>query len=115
MTVKMSQLVIRIQNIDHAVFYVDVPTTEGYVIGRSDEASNYLPDIDLAAFGARDKGVSRRHTGIVRYQGSTCVVDLNSVNGTFLDGQRMQPDVPYPVGKACELMLGTLRLSISNL
>lgn len=110
----VSQLLVRIANSDTAVFYIDPPTTEGYVIGRSDDASSYVPDIDLVQFDAREKGVSRRHSAIVRYQGATCVVDLNSVNGTFVDGKRLLPDLPHPIGRSCQLTLGTLNLTIAN-
>ena len=111
----MTQLVIRVLHSEKAVIYLEAPTTEGYVIGRSDDASSYVPDIDLASFDAREKGVSRRHSALVRYQGTTCVVDLNSVNGTFLDGRRLIPDVPHPVGKSSEVTLGTLSLTIAHL
>lgn len=111
----MPQLLIRLLNSDSAVFAIDAPATEGYVIGRSDEASSYIPDIDLVGYDAREKGVSRRHSALVRYQGATCVVDLNSVNGTFVDGKRLDPDVPHPIGKSCEVTLGTLTLTIAYL
>ncbi len=111
----MSQLVIRIANSETAAYYIESPTTEGYVIGRSDDASSYAPDIDLVQFDAREKGVSRRHSALVRFQGATCVVDLNSANGTFVDGKRLLPDVPHPIGRSCEVTLGTLSLTIANL
>lgn len=111
----MTQLIVRVSNSDNAVFYIETPNTEGYVIGRSDDVSSYMPDIDLVNFDARQKGVSRRHSALVRFQGVTCVVDLNSVNGTFVDGQRLPPDAPHPIGKSCEITLGTLNLTIANL
>ena len=110
----MSQLVIRVSNSENAVIYLELPASEGYVIGRSDEASSYVPDIDLVHYDAREKGVSRRHSALVRFQGAACVVDLNSVNGTFVDGKRLAPDTPHPIGRSCNLTLGTLSLTISN-
>ncbi len=110
----MSQLVIRVSNSENAVIYLEPPASEGYVIGRSDEASSYVPDIDLVHYDAREKGVSRRHSALVRFQGAACVVDLNSVNGTFVDGKRLAPDTPHPIGRSCNLTLGTLSLTISN-
>ncbi|MBK8033865.1 MAG: FHA domain-containing protein [Anaerolineae bacterium] len=110
----MSQLVVRVANSENAVISIDPPAAEGYVIGRSDEASSYVPDIDLVQYDAREKGVSRRHSALVRFQGATCVIDLNSVNGTFVDGKRLAPDSPHPIGRSCNVTLGTLTLSISN-
>lgn len=92
-------------------FRIDAPATEGYIIGRSDANSSYCPDIDLAACNALEKGVSRRHAALVRYQGFIHILDLNSVNGTFLNGERLQPDVPYLLNSDDELRLGTLNIA----
>jgi pSer/pThr/pTyr-binding forkhead associated (FHA) protein len=93
---------------------VDLSGTEGFVLGRSDSKSSYIPDIDLAAFRALDKGVSRRHAAFVRFQGRLHVVDLSSVNGTFLNGSRLTPEVPYPVNSGDRLVLGELTLLLSQ-
>ena len=110
----MTRYSIRVSGSDRAIVLIEAPATEGYVIGRSDEASNYIPDIDLASFDAREKGVSRRHAALVRFEGKTHVIDLNSVNGTYLDGKRLSPDVPHPLRTSSELRLGTLSLTIST-
>jgi pSer/pThr/pTyr-binding forkhead associated (FHA) protein len=94
---------------------VDAPAVEGYIFGRSDSSSTYVPDIDLAEFGARDKGVSRRHAVLVRYHGLLHIVDLSSVNGTFLNGERLLPDVPYPLNAGHQLSLANLTVSISQI
>ena len=92
---------------------VDLSGTEGFVLGRSDSKSSYLPDIDLAIFKALDKGVSRRHAAFVRYENKLHIVDLSSVNGTFLNGSRLSPEVPYPVRSGDKLVLGELALQLS--
>jgi pSer/pThr/pTyr-binding forkhead associated (FHA) protein len=94
-------------------FQIDVSTGEGYVIGRSDSKSNYLPDLDLAAYEGLQRGVSRRHAAFVRAQGKVHVLDLNSVNGTFLNGERLLAEVPYLLNKGDKLTLGSLNLIIS--
>jgi pSer/pThr/pTyr-binding forkhead associated (FHA) protein len=93
---------------------VDLSGTEGFVLGRSDSKSSYIPDVDLAAFRALDKGVSRRHAAFVRYHGKLHVVDLSSVNGTFLNGNRLTPEVPYPVNHGDRLVLGELTLLLAR-
>jgi pSer/pThr/pTyr-binding forkhead associated (FHA) protein len=93
---------------------VDLSGTEGFVLGRSDSKSSYLPDIDLAVFKALDKGVSRRHAAFVRYENKLHIVDLSSVNGTFLNGSRLAPEVPYPVHPGDRLVLGELTLHLSQ-
>lgn len=93
---------------------LDLSGTEGFVLGRSDSKSSYLPDVDLAIFKALDKGVSRRHAAFVRYEGKLHIVDLSSVNGTFLNGSRLSPEVPYPVHSGDRLVLGELALHLSQ-
>src|SRR5215213_3810885 len=60
---------IRLQGDDRAVIQLEAPQNEGYVLGRSEDGSDYKPDIDFARFGARERGVSRRHAALVRFQG----------------------------------------------
>lgn len=94
-------------------FQVDAPVTEGYVIGRSDEALHYTPDIDLSVYDSRDKGVSRRHAALINYRDVPHIIDLFSANGTYLNGKRLPPDQPYPLGQSNKLRLGTLDVIIT--
>src|SRR5262245_17222406 len=89
--------------VDTNLFRIDAPAIERYIIGRSDVSSSYRPDIDLVGCNALEKGVSRRHAALVRYQGLIHILDLNSVNGTFLNGERLQPDVPYALNPGDDL------------
>lgn len=89
---------------------IDLSGHEGYVIGRSDSKSSYLPDIDLGSYQGLEKGVSRRHAALVRYAGRLHIVDLNSVNGSFINGERLVSDVPYPVNRGDEIVLGNLSI-----
>ncbi|MBK8020467.1 MAG: FHA domain-containing protein [Chloroflexi bacterium] len=85
----------------------------GVVIGRSDEATHYQPDVDLAECAGREKGVSRRHAAIVQYRGELHLIDLRSVNGTFLNDQVLSPDQPYPLGADSHIRLGTLEIKMT--
>jgi pSer/pThr/pTyr-binding forkhead associated (FHA) protein len=96
-----------------ATFQFSAPGVEGYIIGRSDTKSTYTPDIDLTVYNALQKGLSRRHAALVSYQGLVHVLDLSSVNGTFLNGQRLAPDVPYPVRVGDKLRLGNVNIQLS--
>jgi len=91
---------------------IAAPGVEGYILGRSDSSSTYIPDIDLAEFGAMEHGISRRHAALVRLRDSLHMVDLESANGTFLDGRRLQPEKPYPLQTESVLRLGTLNLTL---
>lgn len=108
-------LCIEVNNDKHNTLEVDISTAEGYIIGRSDSKSSYIPDINLAAFQALEKGVSRRHAALVQYQGWLHVLDLSSVNGTFLNGERLASEIPYPLSTGDTILLGNLNLLITYL
>lgn len=104
-----------LQSTDNPVSSVQVSllTTDGFVLGRSDSRSSFIPDIDLADFKALEKGVSRRHAVIIHYQENPHILDLSSINGTFLNGKRLKPDNPYMISSGDQLGLGDLILTIS--
>lgn len=96
-------------------FRIDAPVSEGLILGRSDGGSPYVPDIDLTECDAREYGVSRRHAALVRYRDGIHILDLGSVNGTFVNGKRLRPDTPVPVCEGDRLTLGTLNISLSKI
>lgn len=108
-------LEIRIAGSEQPNLHIESPGSEGYTIGRSDSNSSYIPDIDLAGYSALERGVSRRHAALVRYRGVVHVIDLESVNGTFLNGERLLPDTPYALKAGDQLSLANLNLSITPL
>jgi pSer/pThr/pTyr-binding forkhead associated (FHA) protein len=101
---------INLQIHNDALLMLDAPATEGYVLGRSDHRSSYLPDIDLAPYHARERGVSRRHAVLVCYKDLLHVIDLQSANGTFLNGARLIAEQPYPLQEGDELHLANLTI-----
>src|SRR5579871_6230092 len=104
---------IRIADNERIVYQVDAPVVEGYVIGRSDDALHYAPDIDLLSYDSRDKGVSRRHAALINYQGVPHLIDLFSVNGTYLNGKKLPPDQPFPLEAFNQIRLGTMDITIT--
>lgn len=56
------------------------------IVGRADNVTDYIPDIDLTPHGAYRLGLSRRHAIILRENNNILVKDLNSRNGTFVNG-----------------------------
>ncbi|MFQ6100470.1 MAG: FHA domain-containing protein [Anaerolineae bacterium] len=57
------------------------------IVGRSDHAIGFIPDIDLSAEGGEvAEVVARRHVKIVARNGRHYVEDLGSTNGTKLNG-----------------------------
>lgn len=86
---------------------------EECVLGRKHQDS--IPDLDLGPYRARERGVSRRHAKLTRQSGTVMVQDLESANGTFLNGMRLLPLQPRVLRNNDELMLGRLALRVTFL
>jgi pSer/pThr/pTyr-binding forkhead associated (FHA) protein len=78
------------------------------MIGRRDEDSGNLPDIDLTPYGALDEGVSRVHARLQQSEDALTLIDLNSVNGTYLNGERLIPNQPRILHDGDEIRFGKL-------
>ncbi|MBV9787795.1 MAG: FHA domain-containing protein [Chloroflexi bacterium] len=77
-------------------------------IGLKDVANNLIPDIDLAQFNGSTMGVSRTHASISFINGQWMIKDLNSVNGTSVNSQRLQPHQPFPLTDLARIEFGRL-------
>jgi pSer/pThr/pTyr-binding forkhead associated (FHA) protein len=87
---------------------VEIQPQEETILGRHDSSSPSTPTIDLTAFGAYEHGVSRIHAAIRRGEDTLTLVDLGSVNGTHLNGQRLIPNQPRVLRDGDEIRLGRL-------
>ena len=81
------------------------------IIGRSH--GDYTAEVDLGPYGAYERGVSRQHAALRRQNDTVILVDLNSANSTFLNGQRLVPDQPRILRDGDEIRLGQLVLRVS--
>lgn len=94
------------------VLRIESPGVEGYVIGRSDDGSSYQPDIDLSPYNAQSLGLSRRHAAFVRYRGYVHIIDLGSMNGTFVNGERLMPFDAYALTSGDQVSLANLYIRV---
>ncbi|NPV60357.1 MAG: FHA domain-containing protein [Actinobacteria bacterium] len=81
------------------------------LIGRGDPVRGLRPEVELSDGVARAKGVSRSHAKIVYDSGSFRVIDLNSANSTYLNGNRLTPQQAYELNDGDELKLGEYELT----
>jgi hypothetical protein len=89
------------------------PGKQIVVIGREDPVSGIFPDIDLDPHGGLESGVGRQHARLVLQNGQVFLEDLDSVNGTALNRQRLAPRQSSPVKDGDEIRLGKLVLLYS--
>jgi len=85
---------------------------ENFTLGRSSEGQAVVPDIDLNRYDAYDYGISRMHAELRIGDDTIQVVDLDSSNGTIVNGKRLDPLKPEPLRHGDILQLGRLRLQI---
>lgn len=101
--------------VKHAAVELIVSVTSNITVGRTDPRSDVTPNIDLRPFGAEQFGVSRRHM-VVKLEGEGVVIeDMHSVNGTRLNGSRLEPGRGYPVRHGDQIVMGGMELQIQML
>ncbi len=86
---------------------------DAMLIGRGDDNSPDCPQINLTNHEGFEQGVSRKHAVIVIRDKRLWLKDLNSTNGTRLNGQVCQPGEEQRLHHGDEITLGRLRLQVS--
>jgi hypothetical protein len=66
--------------------------------------------VDLSRFNAVEHGVSRVHMTLHSKEGKFYAEDMDSVNGTYINGDPLKPHELVPLKNADEVRLGRLRL-----
>lgn len=89
---------------------VSLPAATQAVIGRGDPVSKYFPEIDLNAHGALDQGVGRRHARVFVQGGQILLEDLDSTNGTLINGQKLAPRQSRALADGDQITLGRMLL-----
>lgn len=90
---------------------VFVDSKDEFVIGRKVGTTSDV-SLDLSASGGYHLGVSRRHAVIRRTEAGYELLDLGSVNGTWVNNERLAPHKPYPLATGSHLRFGSMRLFV---
>jgi pSer/pThr/pTyr-binding forkhead associated (FHA) protein len=77
------------------------------ILGRGVAAGNL---IDLTDSGAIFLGVSRQHAAIRLFEQGCVIEDLGSVNGTWVNGNRLVPSKQYALRSGDQIRLGRLMI-----
>ncbi|MDP3185929.1 MAG: FHA domain-containing protein [Anaerolineales bacterium] len=83
-----------------------------FSLGRVSEGQPIMPDIDLTPYKAYDKGVSRLHAILRRVKNKIVIMDLGSSNGTYVNGNRLSPQVEHVLTHGDTVHLGKLKIQI---
>ncbi|MGD8554364.1 MAG: FHA domain-containing protein [Anaerolineales bacterium] len=83
-----------------------------FTLGRIVKGQAVIPDIDLDPFDASKAGVSRIHAELIIQSDGLYIKDLESANGTFVNGDRIPSQSPVLIQNADILQLGRLRLQL---
>jgi hypothetical protein len=101
----------------HTLLLIDIEGTtssfvlhpgEQIVLGRPDNQQPPEQFLDLTAYQAHLKGVSRLHAIISQSGHTLMLTDLGSTNGTFLNEQRLMPNQPRILRDGDMIRLGHL-------
>lgn len=84
------------------------------IVGRTD-GKTFTADLDLSPLGAGTLGVSRVHAALAfdAERGTMTLMDMNSMNGTFLNGLRLPPQEAHDLREGDQLRFGRLMIRIS--
>ena len=83
---------------------------ESFTLGRLSQGQVPGPDVDLTDYNAYMQGVSRIHASISVEKGRVYLTDLGSVNGTRVNGSRLEPHIAKPLQNGDIVILGKLKL-----
>jgi CheY-like chemotaxis protein len=91
---------------------IRLPVEKEVLIGRIDPNQTVYNGFDLTPFGGGELGVSRRHA-LISWEGNQLsVTDLNSDNGTILNGIRLPPEVPFKLETGDLLYIGHMKMKL---
>jgi FHA domain len=83
-----------------------------FSLGRITQGQPILPDIDLTPYDAYPQGVSRLHAALKIVNQRMVIVDLGSSNGTRVNGQKIVPNIDYPLNHGDIIALGRLKIQL---
>lgn len=92
---------------------LNVKPTPKTFIGRSEDSTPESLHVDLTAYGAKEKGVSRLHVILYRTHVTLSLEDLNSTNRTYINGEMIPVRQVQMLHDDDEIILGALRIRLA--
>src|SRR5688572_17464924 len=91
---------------------IEVNAKQEIIIGRKSREEDPDVTIDLEAYDGHKMGVSRHHALIKYLKNSLILVDLDSINGTFVNNRRALPTKRYALMDGDEITVGRFTMKI---
>lgn len=98
--------------VENGIRRIELHNEVSFLLGRFNSDKQRANHIDLSPFGAADKGVSRIHAQIHMDNNKLYIADMDSTNGTFVDGVRLQAHHPVQIRQGSEILLGKLHVQV---
>jgi hypothetical protein len=83
-----------------------------FTVGRAVEGQPILPDVDFSPYEAYTQGVSRLHAALKLNNQRVFITDLGSSNGTRVNGQKIVPNVDYPLNHGDVVGFGKFKVQV---
>lgn len=83
-----------------------------FTLGRLVEGQPIMPDVDLTPYNAYTHGISRLHAVLKIVNDQIVVMDLDSSNGTYVNGTRIPSNVETPITHGDVIALGKLKIQV---
>lgn len=92
--------------------FIPIKDRTEFTLGRSSEGQPIMPDVDLTPFKAYENGVSRLHA-VIRVNKNECyIMDLSSANGTYINGERLAPNVENRIKTDDVIAIGKIKMKL---
>jgi len=89
-----------------------LPSSEEIIIGRRPRLDDPPVTIDLEPYEGHELGVSRQHALLKVWKGALILVDLDSVNGTYVNEQRAMPLKRYAILDGSAIRCGQVTIKL---
>lgn len=99
----INMLISGINTPDCATFIITKPE---FILGKADSCDAVLPF---------SEEISREHAKISRTPDGYTLTDLNSTNGTFLNGMMLRPGEPQPLVPGDRIGISTFLFSVESI
>lgn len=94
---------------------IGLDVRQALVIGRGRGDGSQPVGLDLSAHDAVQLGVSRQHAVLIPSAEGLFISDLGSTNGTWINGDFLEPGYRYPLTAGDRIELGLLKLIVRTL